>query len=72
MNTVAVLATLVPVFIMLKTFWLNLLTITKLIRDGYNHTRDTIKYVRSYLIDTIGLYFIFNSILAKNEFKLNF
>jgi len=43
LNTVAVLATMLPLFIILKTLWLNLFTITNLIHDGYKHTRDTIK-----------------------------
>lgn len=43
LNTVVVLATLLPLFIMLKTLWLNIFTINNLIHSGYNHTRDTIK-----------------------------
>lgn len=43
LNTVAVLTTLFPLFVMLKTLWLNLFTITNLIQDAYNNIRDTIK-----------------------------
>lgn len=43
LNTVTVLATVIPLFIMLRTLWLNLFTITNLIRNGYEHTRDIIK-----------------------------
>ncbi|KAL4149454.1 hypothetical protein QTP88_003404 [Uroleucon formosanum] len=42
LNTVTVLSTLLPLFIMLKTLWLNLFTITNLIRNGYSRTRETI------------------------------
>jgi len=43
LNTITVLSTLLPLFIMLKTLWLNLFTITNLIRNGYSRTRETIK-----------------------------
>jgi len=43
LNTVAVLATVLPLFIILKTLWLNLFTITNLIHDGYKYTQNTIK-----------------------------
>ncbi|XP_060879841.1 protein TRC8 homolog [Metopolophium dirhodum] len=42
LNTITVLSTLLPLFIMLKTLWLNLFTITNLIRNGYSRTRETI------------------------------
>lgn len=43
LNTVSVLATVLPLFIMFKSLWLNLFTLTNLARDGYKHIRDTIK-----------------------------
>lgn len=43
LNTVTVLSTLLPLFIMLKTLWLNIFTITNLICNGYSHARETIK-----------------------------
>ncbi|XP_001943793.2 protein TRC8 homolog [Acyrthosiphon pisum] len=42
LNTITVLSTLLPIFVMLKALWLNLFGITNLIRDGYSHTRETI------------------------------
>ncbi|CAH1715155.1 unnamed protein product [Aphis gossypii] len=42
LNTVTVLSTLLPLFIMLKTLWLNIFTITNLICNGYSHARETI------------------------------
>ncbi|VVC36295.1 Zinc finger, RING-type,Zinc finger, RING/FYVE/PHD-type,TRC8 N-terminal domain [Cinara cedri] len=53
LSTVAVLTTLLPLFIMLQTLWLNIFTITNLIQDAYNSIRDTIdNYGISSLIET--------------------
>ncbi|CAI6368547.1 unnamed protein product [Macrosiphum euphorbiae] len=42
LNTVTVLSTLLPLFMMLKTLWLDLFTITNLIRNKFSRIRVTI------------------------------
>ncbi|CAI6367587.1 unnamed protein product [Macrosiphum euphorbiae] len=46
LNTVTVLSTLLPLFMILKTLWLDLFTITNLIRKKYSRIRATINIFR--------------------------
>ncbi|XP_050533688.1 protein TRC8 homolog isoform X2 [Daktulosphaira vitifoliae] len=42
LNTVAVLATLLPLFIMIKSLWVNIFPLVNLIQEGYKYTKTII------------------------------